>query len=151
MLEKLKELALRHEDLEAQLADPAVYNDAARLRTINRELKELGPIVETWHAMEQAEQRRAGAEELLRDPDLRELAQEELSAAKAELERLQEELKILLLPKDPNDSRNVIMELRGGVSPANVHHVRPKPGLEAGHREPERDGAGRRQGVQRPH
>ena len=115
MLEKLKELALRHEDLEAQLADPAVYNDAARLRTINRELKELGPIVETWHAMEQAEQRRAGAEELLRDPDLRELAQEELSAAKAELERLQEELKILLLPKDPNDSRNVIMELRGGV------------------------------------
>ena len=115
MLEKLKELALRHEDLEAQLADPAVYNYAARLRTINRELKELGPIVETWHAMEQAEQRRAGAEELLRDPDLRELAQEELSAAKAELERLQEELKILLLPKDPNDSRNVIMELRGGV------------------------------------
>ena len=115
MLEKLKELALRHEDLEAQLADPAVYNDAARLRTINRELKELGPIVETWHAMEQAEQRRAGAEELLRDPDLRELAHEELSAAKAELERLQEELKILLLPKDPNDSRNVIMELRGGV------------------------------------
>ncbi len=115
MLEKLRELALRYEDLEAQLADPAVYGDAGRLRTINRELKELGPIVEAWHAWEQAEQQRTGAEALLRDPDLRELAQEELSAAKAELERLREELKILLLPKDPNDSRNVIMELRGGV------------------------------------
>jgi len=115
MLEKLRELALRYEDLEAQLADPAVYGDAGRLRAINRELKELGPIVEAWHAWEQAEQRRTGAEALLRDPDLRELAQEELSAAKAELERLREELKILLLPKDPNDSRNVIMELRGGV------------------------------------
>ena len=115
MLDKLRELALRHEDLEAQLADPAVYGDAARLRSINRELKELAPIVETWHAWEEAERDRAEAEELLHDPDFRELAQEELTAAKAELERLQEELKILLLPKDPNDSRSVIMELRGGV------------------------------------
>ena len=115
MLDKLKELALRHEDLEAQLADPAVYNDAGRLRAVNRELKELGPIVETWRAWEEAEQRRTGAEELLRDPDLRELAQEELAAARAEQERLREELRLLLLPRDPNDSRNVIMELRGGV------------------------------------
>nr|WP_326185114.1 peptide chain release factor 1 [uncultured Oscillibacter sp.] len=115
MLDKLRELALRHEDLEAQLADPAVYNDAARLRAINRELKELGPIVENWRAWESAERDRAEAEALLHDPDFRELAQEELAAAREELERLRRELTILLLPKDPNDSRNVVMELRGGV------------------------------------
>jgi peptide chain release factor 1 len=115
MLEKLKALALRYEDLEAQLADPAVYGDADRLRQVNRELKELGPVAETYRAWEQAERDRLDAEELLHDPDFRELAQEELSAAKQELARLEQELKLLLLPKDPNDSRNVIMELRGGV------------------------------------
>ncbi|MBQ8390741.1 MAG: PCRF domain-containing protein, partial [Oscillibacter sp.] len=115
MLEKLKALALRQEDLETQLGEPTVYGDAEKLRAINRELKEIGPVVEAYKAYQKAEQDRAAAEELLRDPDFRELAQEELDQAKKELERLGEELKILLLPKDPNDSRNVIMELRGGV------------------------------------
>ena len=115
MLEKLKELTIRYEDLEAQLADPAVYGDGERLKAVNRELKELAPIVEACRAWEQAEARRAGAEDLLHDPELRDLAQEELAAAKGEAERLQEELKRLLLPKDPNDGRNVVMEIRGGV------------------------------------
>ena len=115
MLEKLKALALRQEDLETQLGEPAVYGDAEKLRAINRELKEIGPVVEAYKAYQKAEADRQAAEELLRDPDFRELAQEELDQAKKELERLGEELKILLLPKDPNDSRNVIMELRGGV------------------------------------
>ena len=115
MLDKLRELALRYEDLEAQLSDPAVYGDAARLRQINRERKELGPVVETYRAYLRAEQDRAEAEELLRDPDFHELAQEEFAAAKLELERLREELRILLLPRDPNDEKNVIIELRGGV------------------------------------
>lgn len=115
MLERLKELELRREDLEAQLADPAVYGDSGRLRQLQRELKELTPVVETWKALNRADGRREEAENLLRDPEMRELAQEELSAAKAEAERLQEELKVLLLPKDPNDDRNVILELRGGV------------------------------------
>ena len=115
MLDKLKELALRYEDLEAQLSDPAVYGDAARLRQINRECKELGPVVETYRAYLRAEQDRAEAEELLHDPDFHELAQEELTSAKLELERLREKLRLLLLPRDPNDERNVIMELRGGV------------------------------------
>ena len=115
MLDKLRELALRYEDLEAQLSDPAVYGDAARLRQINRERKELGAVVETYRAYLRAEQDRAEAEELLRDPDFHELAQEEFAAAKLELERLREELRILLLPRDPNDEKNVIIELRGGV------------------------------------
>ena len=115
MLEKLKALALRREDLEMQLSDPQVYGDAERLRSIHRELKDLGPIVEAFQAYERAEQARMDAEELLKDPEFRELAQEELAAAKADAERLREELKILLLPKDPNDEKNVIMELRAGT------------------------------------
>ena len=115
MLEKLKVLALRYEDLEAQLSQPSVYGDAEKLKRINRELKELGPVVEAYRAYAQAQADKAGAEELLHDPDFRELAQEELAAAKETLERLEQEIKILLLPKDPNDQRNVIMELRGGV------------------------------------
>ena len=115
MLEKLKALAIRQEDLEAQLSDPSVYGDGEKLRSINRELKELEPVVAAYRAYRQAEQDRAEAEALLSDPDFRDLAQEELSRAKAEQERLREELKILLLPKDPNDSRNVIVELRAGT------------------------------------
>ena len=115
MLDKLNALVLRWEDLEAQLSDPAVYGDTEKLRNVNRELKELGPVVETYQAYRQAQQSRAEAEELLHDPEFRTLAQEELAVAKAKQEQLEQDLKRLLLPKDPNDGRNVIMELRGGV------------------------------------
>ena len=115
MLEKLKAIALRYEDLQAQLADPAVYGDAEKLKTVSRELKELEPVVTAYRAYQQAEADRAGAETLLHDPDFRDLAQEELAAAKQRLEELERELTLLLLPRDPNDSRNVVMELRGGV------------------------------------
>ena len=80
-----------------------------------RELKELEPIVAAYHAWRAAQASRADAEELLHDPDLRELAQEEFAAARAECERLERELTLLLLPKDPNDHRNVILEIRSGV------------------------------------
>ena len=115
MLEKLKELALRYEDLQAQLADPSVYGDAERLKTVNRELKDLTPVAEAYQAYRQAEADRAAAEELLSDPEMRELAQEELTAAREEMERLRQELKLLLLPKDPNDRKNVILEIRAGT------------------------------------
>ena len=78
MLEKLKELALRYEDLQAQLADPSVYGGADRLRTVNRELKELAPVAETYQAYQKAEADSAAAEAMLSDPELREVAQEEL-------------------------------------------------------------------------
>ena len=112
MLEKLNALVLRKEDLETQLGEPSVYADAEKLRAINRELKEIEPVVETFRAWQQAERDRLSAQELLHDADFRDLAQEELERAKAEQARLQDELRRLLLPKDPNDSRNVIMELR---------------------------------------
>ena len=115
MLDKLKDLDLRYEDLESQLGDPRVYGDAEKLRQVNRELKELLPVVETYRAYQAADSRRREAEELLHDPEMKEMAQYELAEAKEELEQLKEKLTILLLPRDPNDSRNVILEIRGGV------------------------------------
>lgn len=115
MLDKLKDLDLRYEDLESQLGDPRVYGDAEKLRQVNRELKELLPVVETYRAYQAADGRRREAEELLHDPEMKEMAQDELAEAKEELEQLKEKLTILLLPRDPNDSRNVILEIRGGV------------------------------------
>ena len=115
MLEKIKDLALRYEDLEAQLTDAAVYGDAGRLRDVNRELKELAPIADAWREWEAAERRRADAEAALQDPDLRELAREELAAAREERRRLEERFKALLLPGDPDGGRDVVLELRSGV------------------------------------
>lgn len=115
MLDKLKDLDLRYEDLESQLGDPRVYGDAEKLRQVNRELKELLPVVETYRAYQAADSRRREAEELLHNPEMKEMAQDELAEAKEELEQLKEKLTILLLPRDPNDSRNVILEIRGGV------------------------------------
>ena len=77
--------------------------------------EELLPVVETYRAYQAADSRRREAEELLHDPEMKEMAQDELAEAKEELEQLKEKLTILLLPRDPNDSRNVILEIRGGV------------------------------------
>ena len=115
MLDKLKDLDLRYEDLESQLGDPRVNGDAEKRSQVNGELKELLPVVETYRAYQAADSRRREAEELLHDPEMKEMAQDELAEAKEELEQLKEKLTILLLPRDPNDSRNVILEIRGGV------------------------------------
>ena len=115
MLDKLKAVALRFEDLQARLGDPRIYGDSEKLKSITREVRELEPVVEAYHAFTAARERKSQAESLLHDPDFRELAQEELAEAKEDVERLEQQLRILLLPKDPNDSRSVVMELRGGV------------------------------------
>jgi len=115
MLSKLKGIENRFDAVEAQLSDGAVYADTVLLRRLTREQKELAPIVAAWRAYKKAEQDMVEARELLGDPDFKEMAQEELRRAKEEKERLEGELTILLLPRDPNDDKNVIMEIRGGV------------------------------------
>ena len=115
MLEKLREVATRYDALQTQLSDPSVYGDANRLRVVNQELKELTPVVEAFSAYERALRQLRETEELLSDPELRAMAQEELPEAKAEAERLEASLKQLLLPRDPEDGRNVVVEIRGGV------------------------------------
>ena len=118
MQEKLSALAAHLTEVEQQLADPAVYTDRERLTALRREQKELTPVVECWQAYLRAQDTAREAEEMLSDPELRALAQEELAGAKGDMERLQEELKRLLLPRDPNDEKNVILEIRAGIGGA---------------------------------
>ena len=115
MEEKLRAIEQRCAELEARLSAPETYNDPALVARLNREQKELAPLVETWCRYGQRQRDLAGARELMSDPDMKELAQEEFQQAKADLERLEEELKLLLLPSDPNDGKNVIVEIRAGV------------------------------------
>lgn len=115
MLEKLRKIEERLQDVELQLSDPTVYADHERLTKLSREQKELIPVVEAYRTYIGAQASAEEAMAMLGDPEMRELAQEELTAAKEEMNRLQEKLKLLLLPRDPNDNKNVILEIRGGV------------------------------------
>ena len=115
MLEKLKAIEQRLTEVEQQLSDPAVYGDRERLTALSREQKELTPVVACYRAYLRAQDTAREAEEMLSDAELRALAQEELAGARADMERLQEELKRLLLPRDPNDEKNVILEIRAGI------------------------------------
>ena len=115
MFEKLNALAQRMDELEARLAEPGLYDDPDRAAKLLKERNELEPIVAAFRAYEKAQQAQADALEMLSDPDMKELAQEELQQAKADIARLEDELKILLLPKDPNDEKNIFVEIRGGA------------------------------------
>ena len=115
MLEKLKQLDNRYAELGQRMENGEIYADPAAYTKCAREMKELEPIVMAYREYEKCRSAMTGAEELMSDPEFKELAQEEYAEAKAKCAGLEEKLKILLLPKDPNDERNVIMEIRGGV------------------------------------
>ena len=115
MLDKLKQVEARYAEIEAKLADPAWYSDSEQIQKLYREQRELQSVVETYRAWQHAEADLEQAKALLGDPELGEMAKEELADAKERLSRLEQELRILLLPKDPNDEKNVILEIRGGV------------------------------------
>ncbi|MGM9574605.1 MAG: peptide chain release factor 1 [Oscillospiraceae bacterium] len=115
MLEKLKQLDNRYAELGQRMESGEIYADPAAYTKCAREMKELEPIVMAYREYEKCRSAMTGAEELMSDPEFKELAQEEYAEAKAKCAGLEEKLKILLLPKDPNDERNVIMEIRGGV------------------------------------
>ena len=115
MVDKLKAIAQRLAQVEKSLADPAVYSDREALTKLSREQKELTPVVEVYRALVECDDTIAQATEMLSDSELRELAQEELQEAKARREELLEEVKILLLPRDPNDNKNVVLEIRAGI------------------------------------
>ena len=115
MLEKLKQVEARYAEIEAKLADPAWYSDSEQIQKLYREQRELQSVVETYRAYQRAEADLEQAKQLLSDPELGEMAKEELADAKERLSKLEQELRILLLPKDPNDEKNVILEIRGGV------------------------------------
>ena len=115
MLDKLKSIARRYTEIDELLAQPETYAAPERLRKLTREQKEIGPVVECYRAYDKASEQLQEAMDLLSDPEMKAMAQEEIPLLKEEMARLKEQLTILLLPKDPNDSKNVIVEIRGGV------------------------------------
>ena len=119
MLDKLAAVEARYSQIEARLAAPETYDDPAQVARLNKEQNELSPVVETYRAYLRAREREQEAGALLSDPELRELAQEEQQQARQELERLERELQLLLLPRDPNDGKNVIVEIRARRPPSS--------------------------------
>ena len=115
MLDKLQAVANRFEELCARSEQPDFYNDPKKAAAILRERNDLEPIIEAYHAYRTAERDMADAEELMSDPEMKELCQQTYLEAKQAKEDLYKQLQILLLPKDPNDDKSVIMEIRGGV------------------------------------
>lgn len=115
MLEKLKGLSQKYAEIEYMLSQSEVWADAQKAAALSREKAELAPLMEAYARYETFRQEAESAEELLSDPEMKDLARETLSEARSGMERTAEELKILLLPKDPDDGKNVIVEIRGGV------------------------------------
>ena len=115
MMEKLRALDLHYADVEARLSAPETYEDPALVARLNKEQRELEPVVMAYRTYQRRRQDLEDAEALMGDPDMKELAQEEYQQAREELARLEEEIKVLLLPRDPNDDKNVIVEIRAGV------------------------------------
>ena len=115
MLDKLKAVENRFEELCFKSEQPDFYNDPKKAAKLLRERNDLEPIIEAFRAYKAAQQEMLDAEELMADPEMKELCQETYAAAKAAKEELFEKLQILLLPKDPNDEKSVIVEIRGGV------------------------------------
>ena len=115
MLEKLIAIEEKYQTLEKRMQAPDTYTDPALYAKLAREQKEIQPVVEAYRRYEKARRDMESARELLSDPDFKEMAQEEYESTQADMERIEDELRILLLPRDPNDSKNVIIEIRGGA------------------------------------
>lgn len=115
MLNKLQAVANRFEELCAKSEQPDFYSEPKKATALLREKNELEPIVEAFREYQKAEKDMADAQELMTDAEMKEFAQEEFQRAKADKEELFHKLQILLLPKDPNDEKSVIVEIRGGV------------------------------------
>ena len=115
MLDKLKAVENRYEELCARSEQPDFYADPQKAAKLLREKTDIEPIVEAFHAYNRAIRDMDEAQELMADPEMKELCQTEFQRAKAEKEQLYKQLQLLLLPKDPNDEKSVIVEIRGGV------------------------------------
>src|SRR5690606_17479742 len=115
MRSRLEQLAHRLIEIDALLAEPEIATDMDRFRKLSRERSEIEPVVEAFNAYRAAESDIQAAQEMLADPEMREMAEEELASGKARVEQLEGELQILLLPRDPDDDRSVFLEIRAGT------------------------------------
>ena len=118
MFDRLEDLLVRYEELMSELSEPDVANNPERFRKLMKEQSDLTPIVEAYKEYKQCKQNIEDSLAMLdeeTDEEMKELAKEELNDSKARVEELEQKLKILLLPKDPNDDKNVIVEIRAGA------------------------------------
>lgn len=117
ILVKLESLVERYEEVQRLLGEPIVISDQNKFRTLSKEYSQLEEVTKCFQAYQQAQEDLVAAEEMTKEEDaeMREMAQEEIKIAKATIERLTDELQILLLPKDPNDDRNCFLEIRAGA------------------------------------
>ena len=118
MFDKLEDLLIRFEEIMGELGEPSVANNQDRFRKLMKEQSDLTPIVEAYKEYKKTRQDVEDSLAMLdeeSDEDMREMLKEELNAGKKRIEELEQELKILLLPKDPNDDKNVIVEIRAGA------------------------------------
>jgi peptide chain release factor 1 len=115
MFDKLESIETKYEQMMAEVADPAVQADNAKFRSHSKALSDMQPLVDKFRDYKEVLAHIAATEEMLKDPDMRELAQEEMTELEARKEGLLAEIKILLVPKDPNDAKNIILEIRGGT------------------------------------
>jgi peptide chain release factor 1 len=115
MFDKLAATEAKYDQLMAEMASSSVQSDTATFRSHSKALAEIQPLVEAFREYKDVISQITAADELLQDPDMRELAQEELAALTAERDRLLGEIKVLLVPKDPNDEKNVVLEIRAGT------------------------------------
>ncbi len=115
LLRKLEILAERHEEVGHLLSDPSVMNDNQKFRTLSKEYSQLEPVANNLALYRQAQKDLASAEQMRSDPEMRELAEEEIPAAQARIAELDEQLSLLLIPKDPRDDANLFLEVRAGT------------------------------------
>ncbi len=118
MYDKLEDLLVRYEEIMSELAEPGTSDDQARFTRLMKEQSELAPVVEAYGQYKKSKQDVSDSLEMLdaeSDEEMREMLKEELASAKENVEHLEEKLRILLLPKDPNDGKNVIVEIRAGA------------------------------------
>jgi peptide chain release factor 1 len=115
MFDKLDAVEARYEQFTAEMADPAIQADGAKFRAHSKAVADMQPLVDKYREYKDVAAQLAATQELLNDPDMRDLAQEELQQLQERSAALVAEIKILLVPKDPNDAKNVILEIRAGT------------------------------------
>ena len=115
MLERLKLINERYEQISEELLKPEVYNDFKKMKDLNKEKTSLESTVEAYKKYKQVLSDLEAAHEMTHDPEMAEFAHEEIKTLTKEKEEIETKIKILLLPKDPNDDKNVIMEIRGAA------------------------------------
>ena len=115
MRSKLHALTLRIEEIDRMLAAPELSSDIQKYTALSKERTDIEPVVNLYKAYKTAEEDLQTADELLSDPDMKEFAQEEISSAKERIEEIEHNLMIALIPKDPNDDRNIFLEVRAGT------------------------------------